>query len=439
MRARPGIKIAESILAVHSIVKWGPHRMIRVRAVILLALGGFCFTQVAPAISSPQERVAEADRAGYAGDASCKSCHREVSQSYAHTPHRLTSQLPTPSSVLGSFRTGANRLMVVDSAQSAKPGLQYLMESRNEGLFETARSGWDSDVYQRTERIDIVTGSGVRGQTYLFWQGDRLFELPVSYWSDGHRWINSPGYIDGTADFSRPANPACLECHATYIRALSTDPNTNRYDRESFVPGISCESCHGPGADHVRHEMRNKSQSKGASQEDILNPAKFSRDRQVDLCAECHNGIQRESLAPTFSYVPGRPLSEFFKQLPSLDVVLPDVHGNQVGLLQRSKCYRSSEKMSCSTCHNVHTTGQSAKSYSLKCLSCHGAEDCGVFAKMGRQIVDKCIDCHMPIEETNAIVSQTNGEVVHAKMRNHWIKVYANVRLPETAGKAARP
>ena len=61
-----------------------------------------------------------------------------------------------------------------------------------------------SCVYLRAERIDLITGSGMRGQTYLFWQGDRLFELPVSYWSDGHRWINSPGYIDGTADFSRP-------------------------------------------------------------------------------------------------------------------------------------------------------------------------------------------------------------------------------------------
>jgi hypothetical protein len=43
----------------------------------------------------------------------------------------------------------------------------------------------------------------------------------------------------------------------------------------------------------------------------------------------------------------------------------------------------------------------------------------------------------MPVEETNVIVSETAGQVVHAKMRNHWIKVYASVRSPKTAGTAA--
>ena len=228
--------------------------MISARLGIFLALVGLSFAPSPVAVGSPQESQTKTDRSGYVGDASCFSCHTVLSQNYRHTAHHLTSQLPTPSSALGSFRIGANFLTIVDPAQSVEPGLQFFMESRKDGLFETARSGWNSDVFQRTERIDLVTGSGKRGQTYLYWQRDRLFELPVSYWSDGHRWINSPGYIDGTADFSRVVNPACLECHATYIRALSADPRTNRYDRESLVPGISCESCHGPGANHVRME-----------------------------------------------------------------------------------------------------------------------------------------------------------------------------------------
>jgi len=378
------------------------------------------------------------DRTGYAGDASCISCHRDISQSYLHTGHHLTSQLPTPASVLGSFREGANLLTIVDPAQAVEPGLQFVMESRKDGFFEIAKSGWSSDVFQRSERIDLVTGSGVRGQTYLFWQGDRLFELPVSYWTDGHRWINSPGYFDGTADFSRVVNPACLECHASYIRALSNDPNTNRFDKESLVVGISCESCHGAGANHVRLETKHETEGNESTPHGILNPAKFSRDRKIDLCAECHNGIQREALAPTFSYVPGRPLSEFFKPLPSPAVEHPDVHGNQVGLLERSKCYRSSEKMSCTICHDVHTAGRPAASYALKCLTCHQWQNCGKSKELGQAGIEgKCIDCHMPAEETNVIVSETAGQVVHAKMRNHWIKVYPSVRSPAASGTAA--
>ncbi len=413
-------------------------RVSRTRLVFLFALA-VAFTKLAIAFPPPQQDLTPGDRGGYVGDASCSPCHKTLSQSYQRTPHHLTSQFPTQSSVLGSFRSGTNSLTIVNPAESAEPELQFLMESRKDGFFLTARSGWSSNIFQRTERVDLVTGSGVRGQTYLYWQGDRLFELPVSYWSDGHQWINSPGYIDGTADFSRTVNPACLECHATYIRALSSDPGTNRYDRVSLIPGISCESCHGPGANHVRAETLHEAKPKNLSETGILNPAKFSRDRQVDLCAECHNGIQRVGLAPTFSYVPGRPLSEYFKPLPSPDVEHPDVHGNQVGLLQRSKCFRSSEQMSCSTCHDVHTTGQSLESYSLKCLSCHNWQSCGMSRRMGQKIVNKCIDCHMPIEETNVIVSQTAGQVVHAKMRNHWIKVYADIRLQGNAGEPHRP
>ena len=250
--------------------------MFRAKFIILPVLAAFLVLR-AVAFQLPTGDQSGANRTDYVGDASCQKCHRGVGQKYQHTPHHLTSQLPTSTSVLGSFQSGVNSLIIVAPSQSAEPGLQFLMQSKPDGLFETARSGWGSDIYQRAERIDLVTGSGVRGQTYLYWQGDRLFELPVSYWSDGRRWINSPGYIDGTADFSRPVNPACMECHATYIRALSTDPATNRYDRKSLIPGISCESCHGPGANHVREEQRHETKA-NRSVNGILNPARFSRD-----------------------------------------------------------------------------------------------------------------------------------------------------------------
>ena len=291
-------------------------------------------------------------RAGYVGDAACLGCHKEQALLYEHTSHHLTSQLASAHSVLGSFRPGSNVLMISDPARAtSEPGLYFRMDEKNGSYYETAVTGWQGKTESRTERIDVVTGSGVRGATYLYWDGDRLYELPVSYWTDGHQWINSPGYDNGTARFSRPINPGCLECHATYIKALSPDPLTNRYERDSLITGISCETCHGAGADHV---ARQKSGAAASEAQAILNPAKFSRDRQVDLCALCHNGIQREEIAPAFSYMPGQPLTNYFKPLPIDTLEHPDVHGNQVGLLQRSRCYLSSPNMTCSKCHDVH-------------------------------------------------------------------------------------
>jgi len=75
-------------------------------------------------------------------------------------------------------------------------------ERRTDGkepdFFQTAVAGTPPETTSHAERIALVIGSGGKGQTYLYWNGDQLFQLPVSYWVD-LGWINSPGYRDGVA------------------------------------------------------------------------------------------------------------------------------------------------------------------------------------------------------------------------------------------------
>lgn len=394
---------------------------------VCLLLGLICVSLVLASGQNPPPSV----RPGYLGDAACIACHKDESASYQRTAHHLTSQTATAQGIHGLFRAGSNTLTIVDPANTdGEPGLVFRMEARGNRFFETAVTGFAPTFQQRSESIDLVTGSGKRGQTYLHWDNDRLFELPVSFWTDGQQWINSPGYHNGTADFSRPINPSCMECHSSFIQALSDDPATNRFQPSTFVPGISCETCHGAGASHVAKHAGKRANPDHTVDDTILNPAHFSRDRQLDACALCHNGIQREPLTAAFSYVPGRPLSEFFKPLPTAAADHPDVHGNQVGLLERSRCFLSSPAMTCSTCHNTHAPEQTAASYSAKCLTCHQWQSCGVAKKLGPTSASNCIDCHMPVEATTVIVSETAGKEIHATMRNHWIKIYPEAHLP---------
>ena len=387
-------------------------------ASVALLLALLSFLGAAQQIATQATPKARHDK--YAGDAACLSCHRDQSTSYVHTAHHLTSQPAGKDSILGSFRDGSNVLMIADPATAGdNPGLYFKMEAKANGFYQTAVAGWPGQLKTRSERMEVVIGSGVRGQSYLYWRGDHLYELPVSYWSEGSRWINSPGYKDGTMSFSRAVTPRCLECHATYIEPRSPDPLTNEYDPASLVTGISCERCHGPGASHISLH-----QAKVPAGETILNPARFSRDRQVDLCALCHNGIRTDELVAAFSYVPGKALDNYLRPNEGEVAAHPDVHGNQVGLLEKSRCYLSSPSMSCSTCHNIHQPERAAAAYSDRCLTCHQVESCGMAKTMGHKIAENCIDCHMPVEPTNAIASETAGQVIRPKMRNHWIKVY---------------
>lgn len=386
-------------------------------------------SSVAYARVDPLSGPTNTDRAQYVGDVACASCHKKESMSYGHTSHHLTSQPATGQSILGSFAEGSNVLAIETPATASDARLYFVMESQPSGFYETAIAEQDLEKLSKRESIDLVIGSGVRGQTYLYWSAERLYELPVSYWTEEHQWINSPGYRDGTANFSRRADPRCLECHVSYIKALSMDPQQNLYDRASLVTGISCETCHGPGAKHVAQE---RSRPALASKSDtVLNPANLDRDRQIDQCALCHNGTDRKQRMGAFSYIPGQPLDRYLAP-SALDVLdRPDVHGNQVGLLKRSRCFFSSTSMTCSTCHNVHTPERAAADYSDKCLSCHRWQSCGVAKKFGSRITHDCISCHMPLQQTNAIVSETAGKRLRTSIRTHWIKVYPGTETME--------
>jgi hypothetical protein len=306
------------------------------------------------------------------------------------------------------------------------PELSFQMETRDGHFYESAVVTKPGHQRKRTEEIDIVIGSGNKGQTYLYWKGNRLFELPVSYWTPLKRWVNSPGYVDGSADFNRPVTLRCVECHATYFQKLTSAPPDNQYNKDNIVLGISCERCHGPGLSHIQNHPGKAGDSGSFAP---MLPIGLARDRQIDICAQCHGGVG-QSLAPAFSFQPGGDLAKTILLEQPTSPKQVDVHGNQVILLQRSRCFLSSPNMSCSTCHDVHSVERPAASYSAQCLHCHQQQQCGMFARLGAQIATNCIDCHMPIQESKLLVLDTDDTRLKAKVRNHWIGIYSKQSIP---------
>jgi Cytochrome c554 and c-prime len=320
----------------------------------------------------------------------------------------------------GSFTPGSNVL------KTANPYLHFEMNVNRDGYFQSAVEELaPSKTLARTERIDVVAGSARKGQSYLFWKGDELFQLPVTFWTETNSWVNSPSYPDGSPHFDKDIIPRCLECHASYFEWIPG--SINRYRKTSLVLGITCERCHGPGREHAARYRRNSSLPAGTS-ESIVNPASLTRDRQIDLCGLCHSGAGTP-IVPSLTFLPGDVLDDYIDIPYASPEDVVDVHGSQVQLLKRSRCYQSTTRLTCTTCHDVHTTQRDAAAFSSHCLSCHEPKQCGQYPKIGDTIVRNCIDCHMPVQQSHVLFSNTNGKRLTPKVRNHQIGIYRDAEL----------
>ena len=371
------------------------------------------------------------DERGFLPAEACRECHAEQYETYVHTAHARTSMMPSPQTILGSFLTGRNEL------STATPGLRFHLLAQNGGFIQQLQL--DDPVngvrYQRDFPIDLVLGSGNHGQSYLYWDKDRLYQLHVSYLTETDSWVNSPGpYYDGTADFARPVPVRCIECHATWIAADAK--SINRFDRSTFVPGISCVRCHGPGHEHVQFHRQFPNEQTGRR---IVQPAALPVQRQNEICAQCHSA--GEVLGTAFGYRPGQALGEWMElDLATDSEDNADPHSaNQLARLMKSRCFTAPQGLSCITCHDPHRSQQNEHTtYAATCASCHQPAVCPDVRLLGTSAESRCVDCHMPARRDAQVRMETASGNIQALLRDHligrWPETSARVRQQLAAG-----
>jgi nitrate/TMAO reductase-like tetraheme cytochrome c subunit len=355
----------------------------------------------------------------YAGSASCITCHKAIYDSFIGTAHYLTSRPAAAEFIKGSFDSGQNYF-------SYNQFIDVKLEKKEDGFFQTVYINGEPT---HKESIDIVVGSGKKGQTYLYWKENLLFQLPVSYYVPTKSWCNSPGYPAGMPRFNRLIPARCLECHGSNAVIEDAGRNVNYFDKKSIVYGVDCERCHGPSANHVIFHAAHPLEKTGKY---VLNEKGLSRQQNLDRCALCHAGI-RTPVKPVFSYKAGDRLEDFSLPKYNTDsVAMLDVHGNQYGLLTSSKCFKNSQ-MTCSSCHNVHGREVNEPAlFSQRCISCHNSTvkaECKVKPTAGIVLSENCIDCHMPSLPSKAIFLQLADPSKSTAdfVRTHRVAIY-----PET-------
>jgi hypothetical protein len=373
---------------------------------------------------------------GYAGMAACLSCHAAIGHSYPHAAHALTSRAADRQSVLGSFASPDNEFIY-------GPGRKVVMQQRDSGLYQVA----ETPHRRETERFDIAVGSGRKAQTYLYWQGDGVFQLPVSYFLTEHSWANSPHYPVDTIWFGRAVAVQCFECHSSYIGAkpmIRTDAfhGTPQYDRTQLVYGIDCERCHGPGALHAAWQTEHPEDPVARY---MTSFSSLTRRQRLDVCAACHSGGHEAQQRTVFRFKPGDTLANYYFADPRMarGPDKTDVHGNQYQMLVASQCFLRSKTLECGSCHNPHVRERdSLKVFAMRCMNCHGGGDMvGSHAGIGdgpgagghagmkvdsQFLILNCIDCHMPARASATItmLTQQQKDPIADLVRTHYITVY---------------
>jgi hypothetical protein len=214
----------------------------------------------------------------------------------------------------------------------------------------------------------------------------------------GTHWA-TPTTIEEAAGRRMSASGArdCFGCHST---GGATDSGLMT---ERVIPGVNCESCHGPGEEHVA-AMR----SGRLGDKHIFNPGGLESDEMSSFCGSCHRTWQQVALMELSERRNGGKLG--------MDSVR-----FQPYRLGKSRCYDLSDRrISCTACHDPHKDlERDAAFYDAKCVACHNSD--AKLGRVGTKIAkmcpvgkQKCVSCHMPSYELKGS---------HTTFTDHFIRV----------------
>lgn len=339
---------------------------------------------------------------GYTGSVSCRKCHEKFYRLWAPSHHGLAMQPYTAELARTKLSPQADEIVIGDSRYKADI---------------SGEMGWVNEKGPNGEnkyRIDHVMGG--KNVYYFLTTMDRgrLQTLPVAYDVNKKAWFDMaasgvrhlPGRTDEPVDWKDwpyTFNTACYACHVSQV-STNYDPKTDTYHTVWKEPGINCETCHGPAAEHIRVC---EAAPKGIVPKDLKitrGGRDFSKEQNNATCSSCH--AKAVVLTETF-----RPGDRFYDHFGLVTLENPDYYpdGRDLGenytytSWRMSPCVKAG-KLDCLHCHT--SSGRyrfkAEQKANQACMPCHkdkvgspGSHTRHKPAGPG----NKCIACHMPTTE----------------------------------------
>ena len=317
----------------------------------------------------------------------------------------------------------------------------------------------------------LTYGGGVYKQRNITKIDDSLFMIPLQFnqqgsdasadrtrkvWRDYHMdwWVSS---IVSNVSMTFKAKPAasasvdvqCAACHFNGYKLTASPTFAGYYTAEGVADAngelhpvtgvnqelnIGCETCHGPGSEHV---------AAGGNGKFIVTPANITPERSNMICGQCHsrpqgNGTFKNDSPLSSSnkmMIAGTSRADFLaNQTSRHDAAVGDFWGDKLhskshhqqytDFIKTAKYRNGTSLKTCASCHTPHGPGTGVR-HQLKgttsdnslCASCHSTVVLAshMEAKTGTASMPastQCIQCHMPKTSSSGAGSNATSPFV---------------------------
>lgn len=262
-----------------------------------------------------------------------------------------------------------------------------LVPTSRPGAVPASEKGLTAEWKQMLQNAEYV----VAGQRFLKRNPDGSHSYLPFVWSPAE------GTFKASSNTSN-WEAGCAGCHSTGFNLT-----TNKFADE----GIGCESCHGPGRDHIL--------GKG-------DPTKVVSSTSNEICGQCHlSGKMPNGKGWPVGFRPGMKVADTGYSFPVIDPSKPAT--SYTGHIRQYPFAVVSD-------HARSLTDLRANSHaSDRCYECHSA-DYRIAAEKGQPIAGKdakeaitCVTCHDPHEDGNPGQLRVSKEQVCADCHNSEIPV----------------
>ena len=336
----------------------------------------------------------------WAGSMTCRECHQKFYQLWSTSFHGLAMQ---------PYTAELARTKLTPQTTEVKAG-KYRF------LFDLQKGAVNEDGPEGAKSYPIVQAMGGKNVFYFLTSLERgmLQVLPVAYDVRRHEWFDTTAsamrhFGDRRDEVlywkERPLtfNTSCFSCHVSQL-SKNYDLRSDTYHTTWAEPGINCETCHGPSAEHADLFRKLPPSQPAPADLKLIVMSKMSIEQQNAACAPCH-----AKMSPvTMNFVPG---DGFFDHFDLAAFENPDFYpdGRDLGenytytLWRLSPCVKSG-KLDCIHCHTSsgrYRFKEPAKANEA-CLPCHEDKVKNAPAHTHHEagnLGNECISCHMPVTE----------------------------------------